>query len=348
MNIVVNTKGATHAFECAAGENILYAGLHSGIDLPYECGTGTCGTCKARLLSGDLASAWPEAPGYVSVKRAAGELLMCQALPGGDCELEITRGTVGPMPTGACLPARAGAVIRRRTPLTHDVASFDVELDRPIDFEAGQFMVMTVSGIAGGRAYSMVNYERRTRRLVFVVKAKPGGRLSEWFFGDGVEGAAVDLFGPLGHATFDPGIDKHLLCIAGGSGIAGMMSILARACQERYFDRHQGDVFFGVRTAGDLFFAGELAAFMAAAGEGLRVTLAFSEEDVDGAVAAAHPGFSFGRGFVHAVAGERMKGRFEHVRAYAAGPPPMVNAAIRMLLTEGKLRSADIRYDKFS
>ena len=348
MNIVVSAKNATYTFDCPRGENILYAGLGSGIDLPYECGTGTCGTCKARLRVGEVESAWTEAPGYAGVKRDAGELLMCQALPGGDCELEIARGAVERMPAGTCVPVHVGGVIRRWTPLTHDVAAFDVELEHPVDFEAGQFMVMTVAGISGGRAYSMVNDERRTRRLAFVVKAKPGGRFSERFFGVGVEGAPVTLFGPLGHATFDPEMDKELLCIAGGSGIAGMMSILARACRGGYFTRHRGELFFGVRTARDLFFVDELAAFRATAPDALRVTLALSDEDVDAGLAAAHPEFAFARGFVHAVAGEAMKSRYQNVRAYAAGPPPMVNATLRMLLLEGKLRSADIRYDKFS
>jgi len=47
--------------------------------------------------------------------------------------------------------------------------------------------------------------------------------------------------------------------MAGGSGIAGLMSILARASAEGHFARHPGHVFFGVRTAADLFFADELA-----------------------------------------------------------------------------------------
>src|SRR3989442_3840696 len=38
-------------------------------------------------------------------------------------------------------------------------------------------------------------------------------------------------------------------------------------------------------------------------------------------LATAYPGFAFARGFVHAVAGARMKGRYGDVRAYAAGPP---------------------------
>jgi toluene monooxygenase electron transfer component len=42
-----------------------------------------------------------------------------------------------------------------------------------------------------------------------------------------------------------------------------------------------------------------------------------------------------------------MAGRYENVMAYVAGPPPMVDAAIRVLISEGKLGTADIRYDKF-
>jgi toluene monooxygenase electron transfer component len=48
------------------------------------------------------------------------------------------------------------------------------------------------------------------------------------------------------------------------------------------------------------------------------------------------------------VAAEGMKGRFANVRAYAAGPPPMVDATLRWLLREVRLSPIDIRYDKFS
>ena len=346
MNIVVTGKAPqAHPFECGVGENILYAGLRSGLTLPYECGTGTCGTCKARLAAGETASAWPEAPGYVGLK--PGEILMCQTLPAGDCAVEVN-AAVARVSSSACVPDHLRGIIRRRTSLTHDVATLDVDLDAPVDFEAGQFMVMTAPGISGGRAYSMVNYERRASRLLFVVKAKPGGKFSEWFFGDGVDGTRVHLFGPLGHATFDPELKKDLLCIAGGSGIAGMMAILSRACQARHFEEHQGHLFFGVRTRRDLFFLDELKAFKALFPERLSITLALSEEDVDAALTGAHPELAFDKGFVHAVAGAHMKGKFGNVRAYAAGPPPMVSATLRMLVLEGKLKSADIRYDKFS
>jgi toluene monooxygenase electron transfer component len=228
------------------------------------------------------------------------------------------------------------------------VAAFDVTLDRPLDFDAGQFALLSVPGIAGARAYSMVNFERAARRLSFVVKKKPGGTVSEWLFGDGAEGTRLGLFAPVGHATFHPGLQKHVLCIAGGSGIAGMMSILQCAGEAGHFAGWDGHVFFGVRSERDRFLLDELHALQARYPARLAVTIALSDEDVPASLPAAYPGLAFARGLVHAVAGERMKGRFADVRAYVAGPPPMVDASLRLLLREARLSPADIRYDKFS
>ena len=345
MRITVKARSGAGEFECEPGEKILHAGLRSGFELSYECGTGTCGTCKATLVSGRVESEWPEAPGGRYLKSPA-ELLMCQCLAREDCALEV--GGLKTRETGAPLPGALGGHVRGWRRLTHDVAAFDVTLDRPLDFDAGQFALLSVPGIAGARAYSMVNFERAARRLSFVVKKKPGGTVSEWLFGDGVEGTRLGLFAPVGHATFHPGLQKHVLCIAGGSGIAGMMSILQCAGERGHFAGWDGHVFFGVRSARDGFFLDELHALQARYPARLAVTIALSDEDVPASLPAAYPGLAFARGLVHAVAGERMKGRFADVRAYVAGPPPMVDASLRLLLREARLSPADIRYDKFS
>ena len=345
MRITVKARNGAGEFECEPGEKILHAGLRSGFELPYECGTGTCGTCKAMLVSGRVESEWPEAPGGRYLKSPA-ELLMCQCLARDDCALEV--GVLKTREAGAPLPGALGGHLRGWRRLTHDVAAFDVALDRPLDFDAGQFALLSVPGIAGARAYSMVNFERAARRLSFVVKKKPGGTVSEWLFGDGVEGTRLGLFAPVGHATFHPGLQKHVLCIAGGSGIAGMMSILQCAGEAGHFAGWDGHVFFGVRSARDGFFLDELHALQARDPARLAVTIALSDEDVPASLPVAYPGLAFARGLVHAVAGERMKGRFADVRAYVAGPPPMVDASLRLLLREARLSPADIRYDKFS
>ncbi|MGY1735034.1 FAD-binding oxidoreductase [Geodermatophilus sp. SYSU D00684] len=44
----VRHRGAEHAVPVAAGESVLDAGLRAGLDLPYGCRAGACGTCRAR------------------------------------------------------------------------------------------------------------------------------------------------------------------------------------------------------------------------------------------------------------------------------------------------------------
>jgi toluene monooxygenase electron transfer component len=345
MKIAVTARNGARDFECEPGEKILHAGLRSGVELPYECATGTCGTCKARLTSGRVESHWPEAPGRKYFKSDA-DLLTCQSVAHEDCALEV-----GPLKTrepDTSAPRAFTGVVRGLRRLTHDVSAFDVAIDAPLDFAAGQFALLSVPGITGARAYSMVNFDRGAERLSFVVKKKPGGGVSEWLFGGDVEGTRLGVVAPLGHATFHPDVRKHVLCIAGGSGIAGMMSILSRACGAEHFASFDGHVFFGVRTMRDAFFLEELDAFRARHPARLAVTIALSDEDVPDALAIRYPDFRFARGFVHEVAGERMKGRYADARAWVAGPPPMVDASLRLLLREARLSPADIRYDKFS
>jgi toluene monooxygenase electron transfer component len=347
VRIQVNARNRGYEFDARPGEKVLYAGLRAGIDLPYECATGTCGTCKAKAVAGKVRDGWPDAPGKKFVKAAAGEFLMCQCEAEEPLTIEVSK-FVYAMEPGVCVPEPAAGTVRGAERLTHDVIGFSLELDLPRDFDAGQFVVLAPAGLGGFRAYSMCNFERGGRTLDFVVKRKPGGGFSEWLFGADRGGERLSLFGPVGKATFDPAHGKNVLCIAGGSGIAGMMSILSRAERERYFERHDGWVFFGVRTVGDGFFLEQLSALRRQFPERLKMTVALSDEDVPESVRRDWPELEFARGFVHEVAKRAMAGKYQNVRAYVAGPPPAVDAAIRVLLLEAKLTTDNIRYDKFS
>lgn len=344
--IRVRAKNRVCEFDATAGESILFAGLRCGVALPYECATGTCGTCKARCLEGSIAETWPDAPGRKSLVAARGDFLMCQSVARSDVDIEITR-SIDTLPAACPATAIAGTITGLRA-LTEDVAAFDVGLDANCDFEAGQFMAVGAPGVEGMRGYSMVNYARNGNRLEFLAKRKPEGRFTGWLFGGRAEGARLALFGPLGKATFHPGTEKNILCIAGGSGIAGMMSILSRARGERHFERYRGHVFFGVRTMRDTFFLSELARHCGEFPSTLSITVALSDEDVPTMAQSRHPRLRFARGLVHEVAKREMAGNYQNVRAYLAGPPPAVDASIRLLLSEARLPATEIRYDKFS
>ena len=347
MRVQVNARNRGYDFDARPGEKLLHAGLRSGIDLPYECSTGTCGTCKATLVSGRVADGWAQAPGKKYLKAGSAELLMCQCVAEEPVMLEVPK-FVHPLEPGACAPQAHRGTLARSRRLTDDVMAFTLALEAPCDFDAGQFVLLAPAGLAGFRAYSMCNFARGARELEFVVKRKPDGRFSDWLFGDRRDGEKLQMFGPLGRALFDPGLRKNLLCIAGGSGIAGMMSILARAADGGYFERQTGWLFFGVRTMRDAFFLDELAAYARRFPGKLAVTLALSEEAVPAAAARARAEFALAQGLVHEVAKRAMAGKYQNVRAYVAGPPPAVDAAIRILLLDARLTTDNIRYDKYS
>ncbi len=344
MKISVQSKSGEHSFECLERETILHAGLRKGLTLPYECATGTCGTCRARVVSGDYEALWKEAPGGKRLKPEKGDILMCQTRPLSDCALKVP-AEISISQTGR--PAQRAGVIRNIKPLTKDVAHFHLHLSEPMPFEAGQFIVVETPDLQGGRAYSMVNFDTSpSDHVELVLKQKAGGQFSAWLFGDRKAEETVAVFGPLGRAVFRPAEDKDIVCIAGGSGIAGMMSILGHAVAADYFRDHKGVVFFGVRTNDDTFYLEQLAKFVSRSHGNLEVTIALSHEESVSEYHQQYPNLKLAVGMVHEVAQKTLGNRGENAIAYIAGPPPMVDGAIRTLLSSG-MAVGSVRYDKF-
>lgn len=344
--MVVSAKGETREFTCAEGERILLAGLRAGIPLAYECASGTCGTCKAAVVEGTTAYAWEGAPGRKYTRAERNEVLTCQSVALSALALSLP-GALSARPPRVAPAYFAGTIVRGRTLVT-DVIEFDVALERPMSFDAGQFVLFEVEAVTGARSYSMVNFEPESRELRFLVKRFPGGALSEWLFSNALVGTRVKIFGPLGRASFAPGEIRHAICIAGGSGIAGMMSILEHGNQGEHFDQHDMHVFFGVRTLQDAFYLDELKRHARRFPERVRITLGLSHEEPSDVMRAEHPELTFDQGFIHEVVKRALSESPADTTVYIAGPPPMVDASLRMLLLELKHSGSQIRYDKFS
>lgn len=325
-----------------SGERLLHSSLAQGVGLPYECASGTCGACRASLLSGSIDNLWPEAPGAKNL--GARNFLLCQCAPRTDCTIKVEGF---PLPI-AQVPRHGSGTVQNVERLTSDIVKFSLELDTELHYRAGQFVGIEAPDVPGFRSYSMVNYEEGARRLDFVMKYVPGGGFSEWLSSPGTDGTQARWFGPLGSATFDPDRDEHLVCIAGGTGIAGMLAILAHANLIRYFSRNPGDVFFGVRTLRDSFFIGELNKLAVEHPGSLNVVVAFSDASSEIPSPERFPALRFERGLVHEVAARRIIGKCSNIGAYVAGPTVAVNAAIKMLIVQAKVSPHSIRYDRFA
>jgi toluene monooxygenase electron transfer component len=272
---------------------------------------------------------------------------MCQTRPTTDCIVRVA-ANVAIAGSDVTLPAPHTGRIGGLRWLNQEVMDFDVVLARPIQFQAGQFIVLEVPEVQGGRAYSMVNFGGDGKLLRLLVKRKPDGRLSDWLFGKGVDGREVRVFGPLGRATFNPEERRNILCVAGGSGIAGMMSILAHAARVDYFRAHRGYVFFGVRGLADAFYLEQLCQHMAAAGGGLQVTLVLSHEPVQGDAHPQFPQLRLANGMVGARMAQAMQGHYDNLLSFVAGPTPMVDEALRLLIKGARQPPLFVRYDRFA
>lgn len=84
--ILVHLEGEEHRVPYAAGQSILRAAIDAGLDVPFACREGYCGSCAARTVQGDLVMAHNEV--FNKAEVAKGWVLTCQARPTGrTCEV---------------------------------------------------------------------------------------------------------------------------------------------------------------------------------------------------------------------------------------------------------------------
>lgn len=351
MQIKVIGRNGTASFRARGDETLLEAALRSEVDVPYACASGSCGMCKAHVISGEVTKLWQDASGY-GAKRKSSEALLCQCAARtssevGELVLALS-GDIARIPAPATRPDRIPATILQRQVLGDGMLEVELELDRPIRYVAGQFGLFYFPGIVGGRAFSFAAPSTaESRRIVLVVKRKPDGPATTRLFAPDLIGSRVEMFGPLGHTTFEPQRDGHLLCVVGGSGVSLALAIIGAAVAADHFRAHRGTLIIGMRRAGELTSLAPFVEMAKASHGGLRVVVALSDNFGDLPPDWAPAQIGVEKGFAHEVMRKVMGVEYAGHVAYVAGPPPMVQAIKRILILEGKLPGQDIRCDTF-
>ena len=83
----VSIKNNGQVIHCAADETILHAAIIAGIDYPYACASGNCGTCISRVDEGTV-TMLPRGDAAISPAQVqAGQTLACRAQPNGDVSI---------------------------------------------------------------------------------------------------------------------------------------------------------------------------------------------------------------------------------------------------------------------
>ena len=231
----VTVAGTGQTFRCPADELVLDAGLAAGIGLPHNCRGGACGTCKSQILEGEVDHGWVMSFAISEEEKAAGKCLICQSKP---LTATLVIRPDRPM-TGAAeapAPLEATGTVLAAEPLTPSIRRLVVALPADVRFRyrAGMHVELRTPGLAKPRTYSIARAPDREGLppdglLEFFVTRHEGGQASGWLHAPERLGGPLRLHGPYGTFHLPAGAQRPVLCLAGGSGLAPILSILRRA-----------------------------------------------------------------------------------------------------------------------
>ncbi|QEN17566.1 2Fe-2S iron-sulfur cluster-binding protein (plasmid) [Mycolicibacterium sp. ELW1] len=339
MSAKVTFEGHDAVVDCEPNATMLQAGLRAGLQLPYECASGGCGSCRAQLLEGDTETLWSDANGLTERDRRRGNrLLMCQTIPNGNCKIKVP-ALSSPPAVAEPRPEHFGGELVGRVLLTSDTALFTVGLDRPMTFLPGQF-VLFQSWAGVRRAYSMAHPQRADATMVeFVIKAKPGGSGSIWLFDEISLGDSLMVEGPYGRAYARPNSEQPVLCVAGGTGLAPILAIT-----EQVLTTGQAPslhLYVGARSDGDLVLLDRLVRLR---DMGASITLAAEQIGDEPIGNPLLPAVKLGSVVDQVLADWN---HFAGYDIYLGGPAGMVDAALRALVRHGDAAADRVFFDRF-
>lgn len=332
----VSVNNNEQSFQVEKGRKVvLNSALSAGLGFPHNCRVGSCTQCKCKLKSGKVRELTDSSYVLSAEDLREGMILACQSIPETDLEIEVE--LTG---NGSRLVETRGTITSQKA-LTHDIVELKVKLDDPMGFKAGQYAELRLEELSLPRNYSFAVAPKGQdlSELVFHVRKVDGGRFTSWLFEEDRSTTRLSVSGPYGdfHLHADES-DKPepFICIAGGSGMAPILSLLEQAS---WAGETRDVVFlFGARTQKDLYAEKEIAQLQRQWKGSLKFEQILSEEP-EGS------NWQGKRGWVtdHIV---EQKIEWSKAQAYLCGPPGMIDAAIETFEKLG-VDESNIRFDKF-
>ena len=332
FNVTLQPSG--HQFEVEDGEAVLAAALRQGFVLPYGCRNGACGSCKGKIVSGNVDYGVYQKKALPDADRAEGKALFCQAKPLSDLVLEArTIGAAKDIPIKT-LPCR----VQRLERPTDDVAILFLKLpaNERLLFLAGQYIDFLLRD-GSRRSFSMANAPHDDELIQLHVRHVAGGQFTDHVFGKMKERDILRFEGPLGTFFLREDSDKPIVFVASGTGFAPIKSIIEHALNKGIARPMR--LYWGGRRPGDLYL-NTLSEQWAAEHERFSYVPVISD---------GLPGDDWrGRtGFVHRAVMEDLPDLCGY-QVYACGVPVMVDAARRDFTAQCRLPEDEFYADSFT
>ena len=308
-----------------SGSNLLDVLRANNLPISYSCMSGRCGTCRCRVVSGQVRNSGPEAGRPQTEKDDY--VLACQAVLTDNCTIELPDVGEVVVHTARIVKGTVTAIDEA----THDIRRIRVKLAKPIQFSPGQYATVqfTPEHI---RPYSMAGLHDDDE-MEFQIRRVPDGRVTAFIFDKLHVGAALRVSGPLGTAYLRQKHTGPMLCVGGGTGLAPVLSIVRGALAAGM--QNPIHLYFGVRSVEDVYDADRLHA-LAAAHPNVAVHIVV-------ATGAAGAGLRSG------LVTDAIENDLVHLagwRAYLCGAPAMVDA-LNLLVTRMGVEPGHVYADAF-
>ncbi|KJK09665.1 MULTISPECIES: 2Fe-2S iron-sulfur cluster-binding protein [Pseudomonas] len=326
----IEIRQAGRTLAVPEGVTLLEAALADNIDFPHGCRSGRCGSCKSRLISGEVDLLDHSRFALSDEEKAQGLILACRAIPKTDA---VITWLGGDEQAPAHPRRRLNYRVQTVENVTHDIKQVRLAIDgaEPLAFCAGQYARLTFPG-ASTRDYSMANRPDE-RGLEFHIRRVPGGAASERIHRLLKPGDPVGVEGPFGSSYLREQHSGPILCVAGGSGLAPIKAIIetaiARGMKQPIY------CYFGARSDRDLYLLEHFERLVQR-----QPNLVFIPVLSDATAVTR-----WRTGYVTDAIGADLQD-FDGWKAYVAGPPAMVEAAMQITLSRG-LRAEDLHADVF-
>ncbi|MCG8325772.1 MAG: CDP-6-deoxy-delta-3,4-glucoseen reductase [Thiotrichales bacterium] len=325
-------RSSGESFSISEGQSILDAALNNGVLLPYGCRDGACGSCKGRVVTGEISYPEKALEGITAEEMATGLALFCQARAQTDLLIDArVQQHTGELPIRK-LPCR----IERLDRLNHDVMRIQLKLPATerLQFLAGQYIDILLAD-GRRRSFSLANAPHDDQCLELHVRYYKGGLFSEMAFHELRDKALLRLEGPFGSFGFRNNSDRPAIMVAGGTGFAPVKSIMEFLLPAG-IDRPI-HIYWGARTRRDLYL------------DALPRDWSNRESLITYHPVLSEPGpadnWQGRTGLVHEAVLEDMPDLGDY-DVYTCGPPPMVEA-VRSTFTQRGLPADQIFSDSF-
>ena len=324
MSFKVTVQSSGTSFDADENEPILEAALRQGLSFPYSCRGGSCGSCRGKVLQGEVEYLDGVPPGISRQEVQEGFALFCQASATTDLVIDVAEINAARDIAVKTLPCR----VERMERLCHDVMRLYLKLPagERLQFLAGQYLDILLKD-GRHRSFSMANAPHDDTFIELHIRHVPGGDFSDHVFTGMQEKELLRFRGPLGTFTLREDSQRPVILMAGGTGFAPIKGILEHAFAKDI--QRPLHLYWGARAKQDLYLD-QLPRNWQREHANFRYTPVLSDP---------LPGDHWtGRtGYVH----EAIIADYPDLSAYeiyAGGPPPMISAGAEAFVQHGLAR----------